>query len=100
MPSKSTARSAKFVGDVELVAADGTRTTGTAELRRSSDGRGWTGVLRPKGVELLPLDPGEYEIRLPDGGDAQVIVSRATLRAGGGRVTQEFELLGNGRAPF
>jgi hypothetical protein len=60
----------------------------------------WGGKLRPAGHGFVPIDPGEYMIRLDDGTEARLIVVRSTMSASDGAINQELQILGNGAPPF
>ncbi len=102
--AKRTLKAAdRYFGEAELVTGSGESSRGVVDLQKGGNARGvppWDGTMRPRGAEILPLDPGQYTLRLPDGSEAPVLIRRATLRSGPQGVSQEFELVGAGPAPF
>jgi hypothetical protein len=60
----------------------------------------WGGTLRPADDSFVPIDPGEYVIRLADGSEGRLIVERTTMSASDGAIRQELRVLGEGEPPF
>lgn len=90
-----------YSGPVELWADGEFVAPMSADLSTKAGPRtDWGGTLTPTESPIVAVDPGSYTVRLPDGREGELIVTRATIKTSRGAISQIFEVLGNSEPPF